>query len=182
MEARNELLTYLGAAIATVVGLFGMQYWYASYLDVDVVHAQSPYAPRDARVIAVRNQETQKLTSGKLSVDAAMHQLAQRGRTAFPLIAPQPSDDLTPMSGWIHQPGFKPYEPRKPALAQAQLAPAAEGTGATDVTQSRAGASRQRSLVTSTGATEGAAPATAEQPAAAAQPAAAQPAQEGKAP
>jgi hypothetical protein len=107
----------MGAATITVVGLFGAQIWYASYLDVSY-HAEWNTAQTSAKVQEVRAKEAQALGS----IDAAKQALAERGRRGFPKLQPQQSPDLGPMSGWIHLPGFSPYTPR----AQAEPEPAAE--------------------------------------------------------
>jgi hypothetical protein len=128
MDARTELFAYMGAALATIIGLFTLQIWYASYLDVDVVHAQHPDAPLDAKVAAVRAEEQKKLSSGRRPLAAAKRELAQRPRASLSSIAPKQSADLTPMSGWINRPGFAAYEPRSQPAAAA--APSAEGAPA----------------------------------------------------
>lgn len=121
MDARSELLAYMGAALVTIVALFGLQIWYATYLDVSVVHARS-HAPLNPQVAEVRAKERQKLESGRMPLAQAKAALAQN-RAGLPQIAPQPSDDLSAMSGWMHKPNFKPYEPRKaPAAAAAPVA------------------------------------------------------------
>ena len=122
MDGRTELLGYLGAAIVTIVGLFGLQEWYASYLDVAVVHAQPEGI--DSSLSAVRDAETQKLGAGAMPVEQAKRVLAQRGRMSFPKIAPKASDDVGAMSGWINQPGFHPYEPRTPPAPPVEQATA----------------------------------------------------------
>jgi hypothetical protein len=131
MDGRQELFAYLGSAIITIAGLFGLQYWYATYLDVAVVHASRADTPLNEKVAAVRAAEQQKLSSGAMPIDQAKRGLAQRGRAAFPKIAPKPSDDLSAMSGWMYQPGFKTYEPRTPPPPPAEQAiAAADGAAA----------------------------------------------------
>jgi hypothetical protein len=117
MNSRSELLAYIATTIATVVGLFVLQAWYASYLDVAVVHGSLRDVPANPKVLAAREQEQVKLASSKLPIDAAKRLLAERGRQAVPAVTPQPSDDLSAMSGWVFRPGFKPYEPRSAARA-----------------------------------------------------------------
>ena len=130
MDARNELLAYLGAALVTIVGLFGLQSWYASYIDVAVVHALPADTPLNEKVVAIRAAEQQKLSGGRKPIDEAKRALAGGARTNFAAITPKPSDDLTPMSGWINRPGFKAYEPRQPQVQAAPAAAAAEGEAA----------------------------------------------------
>jgi hypothetical protein len=120
MDGRQELLAYLVTSIGTVVVLFGLQEWYATYLDVAVVHAQHADEPSSAKLAAVRAGEQAKLSSGALPIEQAKRALAQRGRLGFPRIAPQASADVSAMSGWIHQPGFKGYEPRTPPAPVAE--------------------------------------------------------------
>jgi hypothetical protein len=132
MDGRSELLAYLGSSLTTIAVLFGLQSWYVSYLDVEVVHARRTDAALDAKVAAAREQEKAKLSSGALPIEQAKRELAQRGRQGFPRIAPKQSDDLSAMSGWIHQPGFKGYEPRvaQAASVPEQLPAVAPGTEA----------------------------------------------------
>jgi hypothetical protein len=118
MNSRSELLAYIATTIATVVGLFVLQAWYASYLDVGVVHGNKMRdAPANPKVLAARQQEQAKLTASKLPIDDAKRLIAERGRQSAPAVTPQPSDDLSAMSGWVFRPGFKPYEPRGAAPA-----------------------------------------------------------------
>ena len=130
MSVFKELFVGLGAALATTAGLFTLQLWYASYLDVAVVHGDKSEVRMGAKLEAVRNEEHTKLSSGSMPIDEAMQALAQRGRNAFPELAARPSDDLSAMSGWIHQPGFKTYVPRPAAAPAAQATPLTEGVAA----------------------------------------------------
>jgi hypothetical protein len=128
MDARSELLTYMGAALVTIVVLFGAQIWYSTYLDTHVVNVHPLDAPADEKREAFREQERAKLSSGKMPIAQAKAQLAQRGRTAFPAVAPKASDDLSAMSGWMHRPGFKPYAPRAAAASPGQGSEVAPAT------------------------------------------------------
>ena len=125
MGIRKELLLGLGTALATTAGLFTLQSWYSSYLDVAVIHGDLNEVPMGAKLVDVRNDEHAKLASGRVPIDEAMEALAQRGRSAFPKLAVKPSDDLSAMSGWIHRPGFKVYVPRSVATAAAEATPLA---------------------------------------------------------
>jgi hypothetical protein len=131
MDARTELFAYMGAALATIIGLFALQIWYASYLDVAVVHAQHPDAPMSPQISELRAAEKQKLSSGRTPLATAKRELAQRDRASLTRIAPKPSDDLTPMSGWISRPGFGPYTPRtQPAPVEQPVSAEAPAEGA----------------------------------------------------
>jgi hypothetical protein len=126
MDARSELLTYMGAALGTIAVLFGLQIWYATYLDTHVVNVHPLDAPADAKVAERRAQEQAKLSGGKMPIARAKELLVSRGRSSYPTIVPKASEDLSAMSGWMHRPGFKPYVPRK-AAATAQPQAAATG-------------------------------------------------------
>jgi hypothetical protein len=117
MGIGKELFVGLGTALLTSAGLFALQTWYSSYLDVAVIHRDLSNVPMDAKLQAVRNEEQAKLAAGRLPIDEAMEALAQRGRNEFPKLAVKPSDDISAMSGWIHKPGFKVYVPRPVAAA-----------------------------------------------------------------
>jgi len=120
MNVRKKLLVGLNTALLTAAGLFSLQLWYSSYLDVAVVHGDRSDVRMAAKLEAVRNEEHAKLSSGRLPIAQAMEALAQQGRNAFPQLVARPSADLSAMSGWIHKPGFQAYVPRSAA------APAAE--------------------------------------------------------
>jgi hypothetical protein len=123
MAIRRQLFVGLRIALVTSAGLFALQLWYSSYLDVEVIHGDLSHVPMDSKLEAVRNEERAKLAAGSMPIDKAMEALAQRGRNAFPPLAAKPSGDLSAMSGWVHRPGFKPYVPR-PAAAPAAAATA----------------------------------------------------------
>lgn len=125
MGIGRQLLVGLGSALATAGGLFALQIWYASYLDVAVIHGDLSAVRMSKELEVVRNEEHAKLVSGPLPIDKAMEALAQRGRKEFPKLAVQPSDDISAMSGWMHKPGFKVYVPR-PVAAAAALAAAGQ--------------------------------------------------------
>lgn len=116
MNLRKNLFLGLRTALMTAVGLFGLQLWYSSYLDVAVIHGDRSAVGMDAKLEAVRQEEQAKLASGPMPIQQAMAALAQRGRNGFPQLAAKPSSDLSAMSGWIHRPGFQVYVPR-PAAA-----------------------------------------------------------------
>jgi len=130
MGIRRELFVGLRIALATSAGLFALQLWYSSYLDVAVVHGDLSQMPMDAKLEAVRNDERTKLAAGPLPIDKAMEALAQRGRSAFPQLAAKPSGDLSAMSGWVHKPGFKPYVPRPVAAPPTEPTALATSTDA----------------------------------------------------
>jgi hypothetical protein len=115
MDGRSEFFVFMTAAIGTTVALFVAQQVYASYLDVKVVHSAWQEAPRDAKIVAMRAAEKQKLGSSKVTIEQAMEALAQRGRGASNRIAPVPSEDLSAMSGWAFRHNFAPYTPRPAA-------------------------------------------------------------------
>jgi hypothetical protein len=120
MAIRKQLFVGLRIALVTSAGLFTLQIWYSSYLDVAVIHGDASHVPMDAKVEAVRNEERAKLAAGSMPIDKAMAAIAQRGRNAFPQLVTKPSGDLSAMSGWVHKPGFKPYVPRRAAAPPAE--------------------------------------------------------------
>jgi hypothetical protein len=115
MKLRKQLLVAVRSALTTAAGLFALQLWYSSYLDVAVIHGGLNAVPTDAKLAAVRNEEHAKLNSGPMPISDAMAALAQRGRNAFPQLTAKPSSDLSAMSGWLHKPGFKAYVPGRGA-------------------------------------------------------------------
>jgi hypothetical protein len=106
-DGRTDLFVFLGAAFTTLIGLFVLHAWYASYIDVSYHERFNQAGPYES-VVAARQQEQAELAGGKIPIDKAMTQLAQRGRGNFGSISPSASTDLSAISGWIYYPNFKP--------------------------------------------------------------------------
>ena len=115
MNVRKNLFVALRSALLTGAGLFTLQLWYSSYLDVAVVHGDLSAAPTDPKLATLRSEEHAKLNAGPMPIAQAMQAVAERGRNASPRLAVKPSADLSAMSGWIHKPGFKVYVPTRGA-------------------------------------------------------------------
>jgi hypothetical protein len=105
-NAKSELFTFLGAAFAVLIGLLVLQKAYASYIDVSYHKRLQQGGPSEALLEARKADEAQ-LQKGKLPLSKAMSRVAT-GRASAASIAPQPSQDLSAVSGWIQHPGFKP--------------------------------------------------------------------------
>lgn len=134
MNRRTELLVYMGATLATIAGLFTLQAWYATYIDVSVLHGDHSDVGLNPGVVATREAEKAKLSSGRMPIESAKKLLATSGREAAAKVAPKASDDLSAMSGWVYRPGFAPYEPRKPRAAASET-PATPATPAAPATE-----------------------------------------------
>jgi hypothetical protein len=106
--ARSDLLLYVGVALATTVGLFILHTWYATLIDVRY-HAALNERGQSESLLAAREEEQKALASGKLPLPQAMGLIARANGPNRPLaVKPAPSEDLSAVSGWIHQRGFKP--------------------------------------------------------------------------
>lgn len=106
-HGREELFVFMGAAFATAFGLFAAQVLYASYLD-QAYHAEIAAAGPNQALLDKRAAWDKALESGKLPIEQAMKLAADKGRGGIGSVAPVYSEDLSPISGWIHRPGFKP--------------------------------------------------------------------------
>jgi hypothetical protein len=105
-NAKTELFTYLAAAFATLIGLFMIQRVYGAVIDVNYHKRLAEAGPYES-VTAARKADQEVLQKGKIPVDQAIAKLAHN-RATIGSIAPQPSQDLSAISGWIYFPGFKP--------------------------------------------------------------------------
>lgn len=118
-NAKNELFLYIGAAFATLFGLFVLHRAYAAIVDVSY-HKRLGQAGQAEALVAARQADEAALQKGKIPVDQAIARLG-KGRATIGSIAPQQSQDLSAISGWIHHPKFKPVVahpirlPRPPA-------------------------------------------------------------------
>ena len=105
-NAKNELLLYLAAAFATLIGLFVLHRAYGAILDLSY-HKRIQEGGPSETVTAARQADEAVLEKGKIPLEQAMARLGH-GRATIGSVAPQPSQDLSPISGWIHHPNFKP--------------------------------------------------------------------------
>jgi hypothetical protein len=141
-NGKTELFVFLGAAFAALIGLAVLQKWYGSYLD-NRYHAHlAENGPAEGMVTA-RADDQAKLQKGKLPIEQAMSSLAQRGRTAFNSISPNPSQDLSALAGWIQRPGFKPVTAHPIRAPRPVAAAAAENDEAETPQQQPAGTGAQ---------------------------------------
>ncbi|MBX3258584.1 MAG: hypothetical protein KF782_02625 [Labilithrix sp.] len=89
-------------AVITVITLIGIDFVLKSYYAMMTDEAQreklAPTTARDEQ----HKAEALALTSGAMPLDKAIAELGKGDRPA--LIAPQPSDDLGPMTGWSKLP------------------------------------------------------------------------------
>lgn len=123
--ARSDLLIIIGVALATTTGLFVLHAWYATWIDVRF-HDRLAAAGPNEQLLAAREDEQTALNGAKIPLKAAMAAVARNTRPAS--VSPAPSQDLSAVSGWIHQRGFKPvtaHPVRVPAAPKvAEAAPA----------------------------------------------------------
>ena len=105
-NAKNDLFLYMAAALATLVGLFVLHRAYAAIVDVSY-HKRLAQAGQSEALTAARQADEAALQKGKIPLDQAVARLG-KGRTTIGSVAPQQSQDLSAISGWIHHPKFKP--------------------------------------------------------------------------
>jgi hypothetical protein len=96
------------------MGLFVLHKWNGTFLDVQY-HARLHEAAPTEALLSAREEEQKALQAGKVPLSQAMDAVARAGRA--PAISPAPSDDLSPVSGWIHQRGFKPATAHRVLIA-----------------------------------------------------------------
>src|SRR4051812_11356329 len=106
-QRRQELFVYMGAAFATAGALFAAQILYGSFIDQQY-HATLKEAGPYQAVLDKREGGNKTLESGKIPLEAAKQLIVQKGRAGISSIIPTRSEDLSPLSGWIQHPAFKP--------------------------------------------------------------------------
>jgi hypothetical protein len=126
-NAKNELFLYMAAALATLVGLFVLHRAYAAVVDVSYHKRLAEAGPSEA-VTAARQADEAALQKAKIPLDQAIARIG-KGRANVGSVAPQPSQDLSPISGWIYHPKFKPAVAHPIRLPRA---PAAQPPKATE--------------------------------------------------
>lgn len=105
-NAKNDLFLYMAASFATLVGLFVLHRGYAAMVDVSYHKRLAEAGPTESVTLA-RQADDAALAKGKIPVDQAIARLG-KGRATIGSVAPQQSQDLSAISGWIHHPKFKP--------------------------------------------------------------------------
>lgn len=135
---RNRVIAaYTALAVMTLIGL---KFVFDSYLDASrrsVRTEQLRTSQATAALEEYRERQRERLAGGAMPIERAMSELARRGRNAFPLIRPAPSQDLDPLRGWAQL-------PREPAAAGPTLtasSPAASSPAASSPAVPSAGSS-----------------------------------------
>ncbi len=116
-------------ALLSVLTLVGVHAALVAYFD-RMARAEELRKVGDAvpaPLLNLRADEHTRLTSGPVSIEAAMQEIAARGRAAAsPDIMPSASKDLTPLQGWTQMPLAVPAAMTavrpEPPPAPAQLA------------------------------------------------------------
>jgi hypothetical protein len=136
-EPRVGLIIKVG--VVAVVVLVGVHSALIAYFDRIVIAEETKKTGgKSPELTSVRNDEKARLSSGPVPIEAAMQQLAARGRMgASPELVPTASRDVSPLQGWTKMPSDVPAPMM--AAATAASAPAAAGdAGAADAAPSTA--------------------------------------------
>jgi hypothetical protein len=108
------------SAIVTVVALFGVQEAYRYATAGSLVSLEGEVG---AEVAALKQAQRAAIETGAMPIERAMKLLADRGRMASPMVAPEASTDPGPAAGWMHHPSYEP--PPAPPAAE-ETAPGTE--------------------------------------------------------
>lgn len=118
MSGQKDFLQFMGITGATLLGLFVLQYWFGSYIDVSY---HKELAERDG--FEVVQQARTDEAAALAGLPTAMAKLA-KSRSVDARITPKQSDDVSAMSGWVQYPGYETYVPES-GVRTAAPAPAA---------------------------------------------------------
>lgn len=129
---QNRIIIIVGALV--VLLLVGLKFVFDAYFADMTDEATRSKLVNPAALIEHREAEQKRLTSGPMPIDKAMADLAAKGRSTpdslGPDLTPKPSDDLTPLAGWVKLPHEVPHT----------TAPATSDAGITTVPAADAGA------------------------------------------
>jgi hypothetical protein len=123
MSGKTELFGFLIAAFGTIGALLTLQGFAITHRDV-ALNAAIDQAPESPDLLATRKAEAAALETGRMPIEDAKRALAERGRSAFPEIAPQASEDYSALSGWVHAKRFTPFVPPAPPPVPVVVDPA----------------------------------------------------------
>ncbi|WP_394837081.1 hypothetical protein LVJ94_09250 [Pendulispora rubella] len=87
-------------AFGTVGTLFVLKFVFDSYFTFMFEGEAKAKIAAPAELAKLHEEETKKLTGSPIPIDKAMGELASKGRESSTLIAPQPSQDDGPLTGW----------------------------------------------------------------------------------
>jgi hypothetical protein len=131
-EPRVELIAKI--AVLAVVTLVAVHAALSSYFDrmaQDEEYRKIGAAKPEA-LMSVRADEKQRLASGHMPIDQAMHEMAMHTRTGIGAeLMPKPSNDVAPLQGWVKLPGVVPTPmmaaSAEPSASAPGAAPSADG-------------------------------------------------------
>lgn len=108
-EPRIGLIFSVGAL--AVVSLLVVRVALGAYFD-RLVQAEELRKVGEAKpdaLLQLRADESQRLSSGRMPIESALHELSQRGRMdASAALIPTASRDVAPLQGWARMPGEVP--------------------------------------------------------------------------
>lgn len=123
---RNGLIAIIGVlSVATLIAIKpGFDAYYDGMHREAMADRLETYSDLN-QLEAARADWDRRLHSGSTPIDQAMTQLAERGRTAFPAIRPQPPAELNldPLTGWAQLPQELPQAVRDAQAAAEAPAP-----------------------------------------------------------
>lgn len=129
-EPRVGVILKVGAlAVATLIGVHASLVAYFDHIAQAEEHRKFGEVTPEA-LLSERASEKERLSSGPVPIEKAMHELAAHGRTASPEIMPSASKDLAPLQGWSRMPAEVP--PAMTAPAEPAAAPSANASTAAD--------------------------------------------------
>ncbi|HWL89656.1 MAG TPA: hypothetical protein VNO21_27825 [Polyangiaceae bacterium] len=129
----------LTLAVGTVVTLFVLKFVFDSYFTEMMEREAKAKVAQPVELWKLREEESKKLSGGPLPIDKAISELSSKGREASPLIAPQPSSDEQPITGWSQ--GTRALAAKAAGGEAKKSEPAAVGdAGATTTTTTTAAA------------------------------------------
>ncbi len=103
-DTNNRLI--FGVTALTLATMLALKFVLSSYFNqmVDEEQGRKSLRRPASEIARLRESEGQRLTGGRLPIDRAMENLAREGRMGSALVAPVPSTDMAPMTGWIAAP------------------------------------------------------------------------------
>ncbi len=106
---RLGLIVSIGVlSIATLVGVRIALATYFDHIAQAEEHRKVGEAKPEA-LLSLRADEAQRLSSGSMPIESAMHELVKKGRMGLsPELVPVPSHDVQALKGWARMPTEEP--------------------------------------------------------------------------
>ncbi|APR99444.1 hypothetical protein [Pajaroellobacter abortibovis] len=104
-EPRNKTIVKVALVSIFILACirFGLIYYFQTWVDTEIRHKMTYSPPQE--LLKIREQQAKEIHEAPLTIQQAIQKVSQLPRLEWgEQIAPEPSDDMAPMTGWMQKP------------------------------------------------------------------------------